>query len=192
MFCCPCASLPFKAAVELPWQALAGDPDLVHRRADSTGLFAVPAAVVAAAIVVVLNAGATRPVTPTEDLVAAPVWTMPTFSLASAIGIGLPLFIVTMATQNIPGIAVMRSFGYTPAAGRLFSSVGSASILSAPFGAPGHLSCSDHRCHVFQRRQPPKPGPTVLVGGDGGRCSTACLVYSRWPSPGLPYMLIRC
>ncbi|WP_226689799.1 benzoate/H(+) symporter BenE family transporter [Ruegeria arenilitoris] len=129
----PLCILPFKAAVELPWQAL---PVILtwFIAGRVNRLFAVPAAVVAAAIVVVLNAGDT-PVTPTH-LVAAPVWTMPTFSLASAVGIGLPLFIVTMATQNIPGIAVMRSFGYTPAPGRLFSSVGSSSILSAPFGAP--------------------------------------------------------
>ncbi|CUK05156.1 Inner membrane protein YdcO [Ruegeria denitrificans] len=129
----PLCILPFKAAVELPWQAL---PVILtwFIAGRLNRLFAVPAAVVAAAIVVVLNAGDAS-VTPTH-LVAAPVWTMPSFSLASAVGIGLPLFIVTMATQNIPGIAVMRSFGYTPASGRLFSSVGAASILSAPFGAP--------------------------------------------------------
>ncbi|WP_170553872.1 benzoate/H(+) symporter BenE family transporter [Ruegeria atlantica] len=129
----PLCIQPFKAAVELPWQAL---PVILtwFIAGRINRLFAVPAAVVAAAIVVILNAGDTS-VTPTH-LVAAPVWTIPSFSLASAIGIGLPLFIVTMATQNIPGIAVMRSFGYTPAPGRLFSSVGAASILSAPFGAP--------------------------------------------------------
>nr|WP_321251568.1 benzoate/H(+) symporter BenE family transporter [uncultured Ruegeria sp.] len=129
----PLCIVPFKAAVELPWQAL---PVIVtwFVAGRINRLIAVPAAVIAAAIVVFLNAGdsSVRP----EHLVAAPVWTMPTFSGASAIGIGLPLFIVTMATQNIPGIAVMRSFGYAPEAGRLFSAVGGASILSAPFGAP--------------------------------------------------------
>ncbi|WP_209505662.1 MULTISPECIES: benzoate/H(+) symporter BenE family transporter [unclassified Ruegeria] len=129
----PLCILPFQAAAELPAQALpviltwfiAG---WINR------LFAVPAAVVSAALVVVLNAGDAS-VTPARWL-AAPVWTTPSFSLASTIGIAIPLFIVTMATQNIPGIAVMRSFGYTPAPGRLFSSVGGASLLSAPFGAP--------------------------------------------------------
>ncbi len=129
----PLCIVPFKAAVELPWQAL---PVIVtwFVAGRINRLIAVPAAVAAAALVVVLNAG-DSPVRP-EHLVAAPVWTMPTFSVASAIGIGLPLFIVTMATQNIPGIAVMRSFGYAPDTGRLFSAVGGASILSAPFGAP--------------------------------------------------------
>ncbi len=129
----PLCIIPFKAAVELPWQAL---PVILtwFIAGRLNRLFAVPAAVVAAALVVVFSAEGTsvRP----EHYLAAPVWTMPTFSVASAIGIGLPLFVVTMATQNIPGIAVMRSYGYTPAPGKLFSSVGAASLLSAPFGAP--------------------------------------------------------
>lgn len=129
----PLCILPFQAAVELPAQAL---PVILtwFIAGRINRLFAVPAAVVAAALVVVLNAGDAS-VTPARWL-AAPVWTSPSFSLASTIGIAIPLFIVTMATQNIPGIAVMRSFGYTPAPGRLFSSVGGASLLSAPFGAP--------------------------------------------------------
>ncbi len=129
----PLCIVPFKAAVDLPWQAL---PVIVtwFIAGRINRLFAVPAAVVAAAVIVILNAGDTS-IMP-ERLVSAPVWTMPNFSVASIIGIGVPLFIVTMATQNIPGIAVMRSFGYQPISGRLFSSVGAASILSAPFGAP--------------------------------------------------------
>ncbi|MES0826030.1 benzoate/H(+) symporter BenE family transporter [Ruegeria sp. SCP11] len=129
----PLCIVPFKAAVDLPWMAL---PVILtwFVAGRINRLCAVPAAVVAAGIVVVLNAGEAS-VAPTH-LVAAPVWTMPSFSLASLIGIGVPLFIVTMATQNIPGIAVMRSIGYTPTPGKLFSSVGAASILSAPFGAP--------------------------------------------------------
>lgn len=129
----PLCIIPFQAAVDLPWQAL---PVILtwFVAGRINRLFAVPAAVIAAALVVALNAGDTS-VVPSR-LVAEPVWTMPVFSVASIIGIGIPLFVVTMATQNIPGIAVMRSFGYAPNAGRLFSSVGAASILSAPFGAP--------------------------------------------------------
>ncbi|WP_170604758.1 benzoate/H(+) symporter BenE family transporter [Ruegeria arenilitoris] len=129
----PLCIVPFKAAVEMPWQVL---PVIVtwFVAGRINRLIAVPSAVIAAAIVVVLSAG-NNSVSP-EQLAAVPVWTMPTFSVASAIGIGLPLFIVTMATQNIPGIAVMRSFGYAPNPGKLFSAVGGASILSGPFGAP--------------------------------------------------------
>ncbi|SLN75062.1 Inner membrane protein YdcO [Ruegeria meonggei] len=129
----PLCIVPFKAAVDLPWQAL---PVILtwFIAGRINRLIAVPAAVLAAAIVVILNAG-DNTVLP-DRLMAAPVWITPEFSLASVIGIGIPLFIVTMATQNIPGIAVMRSFGFSPDAGRLFSWVGGASILSAPLGAP--------------------------------------------------------
>ena len=65
-----------------------------------------------------------------------PVLVMPHFSLASMIGIALPLFIVTMASQNIPGIAVLNVNGYRPDPGPLFSTTGIFSLLSAPFG--GH------------------------------------------------------
>ncbi len=129
----PLCILPFKAAAEIPWQAL---PVILtwFIAGRIQRLLAVPAAVLAAALVVVFSAegASVRP----EHYLAAPIWTMPTFSFASAVGIGLPLFVVTMATQNIPGIAVMRSFGYTPAPGKQFSAVGVASMLSAPLGAP--------------------------------------------------------
>ncbi len=129
----PLCIVPFKAAVDLPWQAL---PVILtwFIAGRINRLFAVPAAVVAAAIVVVLNAHG-KSVAPAHIL-AVPVWTSPTFSLSTAISIGIPLYVVTMATQNIPGIAVMRSFGFTPKPSPLFSAVGGASLLSAPFGAP--------------------------------------------------------
>ncbi|MEM7076084.1 MAG: benzoate/H(+) symporter BenE family transporter [Pseudomonadota bacterium] len=97
-------------------------------------LLAVPAAVAAAALTILLTAdtgelGASR-------LITAPVLVVPEVSFAALAGIGLPLFIVTMATQNIPGIAVIRSFGYAPKPGPLFASVGGFSALTAPFGAP--------------------------------------------------------
>ena len=65
----------------------------------------------------------------------APVWTTPTLTVPAIIGIALPLFIVTMASQNIPGMAVLNANGYRPAAGPLFTGTGILSLLGAPFGA---------------------------------------------------------
>src|SRR3546814_8230993 len=65
-----------------------------------------------------------------------PVLLAPVFSLPALIGIALPLFIVTMASQNIPGIAVLSANGYAPAPGPLFATTGVFSLLAAPFG--GH------------------------------------------------------
>ena len=60
----------------------------------------------------------------------------PSISLAGLIGIALPLFFVTMASQNIPGMTVLAVNGYRPDGGRMFAATGLATLLAAPFG--GH------------------------------------------------------
>jgi len=69
--------------------------------------------------------------------VATPVWTTPSFSLAATISIGIPLFVVAMTSQNMPGVAVLRADGYQVPASPLISATGFASLLLAPFGAHG-------------------------------------------------------
>jgi len=68
---------------------------------------------------------------------AVPVWTTPTFSLTATIGIAIPLFVVAMASQNMPGIAVLRTDGYQVPASPLIATTGIASLLLAPFGSHG-------------------------------------------------------
>ncbi|MFM0490887.1 benzoate/H(+) symporter BenE family transporter [Paraburkholderia graminis] len=68
---------------------------------------------------------------------AHPVFTMPAFSVAASISIGIPLFVVAMASQNVPGIAVLRADGYTTPSAPLISTTGIASLLLAPFGSHG-------------------------------------------------------
>ena len=70
-----------------------------------------------------------------ELRVARPVFTLPSLSLAAVFGIALPLFVVTMASQNIPGIAVLRASGYEPPISRTIGWVGTTNVLLAPFGA---------------------------------------------------------
>jgi benzoate membrane transport protein len=64
------------------------------------------------------------------------VFVMPSFTLQGLVSLAIPLFIVTMASQNLPGIAVMRANGYEPPVGPVFVGTGIVSILAAPFG--GH------------------------------------------------------
>lgn len=66
---------------------------------------------------------------------AQPVFTVPTFSFSAIVGVGLPLFIVTMASQNVPGVAVIRAFGYSTPISPLIGWTGVATLLLAPFGA---------------------------------------------------------
>lgn len=69
--------------------------------------------------------------------VALPVWTTPSFSLAAFVSIAVPLFIVALASQNIPGLAVLRADGYRVPASPLIAVTGIASAVLAPFGSHG-------------------------------------------------------
>ncbi len=97
-------------------------------------LYAVPAAVVLTLVLI----GATSP--PLDlgvaDLAPHPALVVPTLDLGAMLGIALPLFIVTMASQNIPGLAVLNVNGYRPDAGPLLRGTGLFSLIAAPFG--GH------------------------------------------------------
>ncbi|WP_244813893.1 benzoate/H(+) symporter BenE family transporter [Caballeronia sp. Lep1P3] len=68
---------------------------------------------------------------------AHPVFTMPAFSLSAIVSIGVPLFVVAMASQNVPGIAVLRADGYATPSAPLISTTGIASLVLAPFGSHG-------------------------------------------------------
>ena len=59
----------------------------------------------------------------------------PDFSAAATIGLAVPLYLVTMASQNLSGLAVLRAAGYEPEPGPLILVTGLVSLLSAPFGA---------------------------------------------------------
>lgn len=67
--------------------------------------------------------------------IARPVFIAPSFTLGSVIGIALPLFVVTMASQNVPGVAVIRASGYEPPISPIITWTGASSLLLAPFGA---------------------------------------------------------
>jgi benzoate membrane transport protein len=124
---------PVRAVAELPALGLA-IVVVWAVTAKINRLYAVPAAVLVAMALI----AATTSIAPEAlgSLWPKPVLVTPSFSLAALVGIALPLFIVTMASQNIPGMAVLNANGYRPDAGRLFWSTGIFSLAAAPFG--GH------------------------------------------------------
>jgi benzoate membrane transport protein len=95
-------------------------------------LYAVPAAVAVAFGLIALQGvpPATAAWWPT------PVFVTPVWDWSAIVGLGVPLFLVTMASQNIPGLAVLGLNGYHPPPGPLFRMTGVFSLLAAPFG--GH------------------------------------------------------
>ncbi len=66
---------------------------------------------------------------------ATPVFVMPQFTLGSVVGVALPLFIVTMASQNLPGVAAQRAAGYAIPVSPVTTATGLVTLLLAPFGA---------------------------------------------------------
>jgi benzoate membrane transport protein len=65
-----------------------------------------------------------------------PVWQTPSFSPSVLLGVAVPLFLVTMASQNVPGIATLHASGYSKApVSSLITWTGVATVVLAPFGA---------------------------------------------------------
>jgi benzoate membrane transport protein len=66
-----------------------------------------------------------------------PQWTSPEWDTSAILSLGLPLLVLALTGQQMPGVAVMRAAGYTPPTSQLVAGTGWASLLMAPFGAHG-------------------------------------------------------
>jgi len=64
-----------------------------------------------------------------------PVFTMPEFTWRAMVSLALPLFVVTMASQNLPGVAAIRAAGYDMPISKIITLTGLATLVLAPFGA---------------------------------------------------------
>ncbi|MGE0006835.1 MAG: benzoate/H(+) symporter BenE family transporter [Parvibaculaceae bacterium] len=120
------------AAIELPWQVLPLIAVFFALRVWQP-FFAVPV-VVAAGIALAAATGAFEAGCCSLG-VTEPVWTTPRFDWPIIVGIGLPLYLVTMASQNLPGFAVLKASGYQPPVRGPLWVTGIASVVFAPFGA---------------------------------------------------------
>lgn len=98
--------------------------------------WAVPAAFGAATIVIGIDVIAGNRVPSASELIPRVDFTVPHWTWQAIIGIALPLYIVTMASQNIPGMAVMKAFGYDVPWRPAMSVTGIGTVIGAPLG--GH------------------------------------------------------
>lgn len=98
-------------------------------------LFAIPAAMGAGIVMLFLLGTLQSPPPPVGgSLIAQPVWLMPSFDITAMLSIGVPLLLVTMAGQNLPGIEMMRGFGYRFNARQALVACNIGGLLFAPFG----------------------------------------------------------
>ena len=120
---------PVRAVGALPWLAL---PVVLAwaLMLRLNRLWAVPVAVVVAAASLLLGPGL-----PGAGAWEAPrlVWVTPSFEWGAMVGIAVPLFLVTMASQNLPGYAVLQANGYRPGMRQVFWVTGGGSFLGAFF-----------------------------------------------------------
>ncbi|HEY9293381.1 MAG TPA: benzoate/H(+) symporter BenE family transporter [Microlunatus sp.] len=98
--------------------------------------WAVPAAFGVAAVVIVISLLGQGNLPAVGQLMPRPELSLPHFSLQAMIGIAIPLYVVTMASQNLPGVAVMRSYDYRVPWRPAMLITGAGTILGAPLG--GH------------------------------------------------------
>jgi benzoate membrane transport protein len=91
---------------------------------------------------------------------AEPVFVAPDFDWKVLVSVGVPLFVVTMASQNLPGVAVLRGSGYDVPVSPLMTWTGAVNVLLAPFGAFGlNLSsitaaiCTGQEAHPDRNRR---------------------------------------
>jgi benzoate membrane transport protein len=106
---------------------------LIMRRVAAA--WALPAVLVAAFAVLALRGQVGLPAGTGLFGELSPV--MPAFDWKAAISLALPLYLVTLASQNLPGLVVLRAAGYAPPASKLIFWGGLTSTLLAPFGAHG-------------------------------------------------------
>lgn len=121
----------FRHVPETPWLVLPLLATFIVLR-----LFSPAWAVIAVLVVgVVLSSvlGLTKPLAALEVTTFTVI--MPSWDATALLGLGVPLYLVTMASQNLPGFAVLRGAGYPVPARSILSVTGLASLASAGFGA---------------------------------------------------------
>ena len=99
--------------------------------------WAAPLAFVASVVVIAVHLGRSGTIVAADALVPRLEITAPAFTLGGLVGIALPLYLVTMASQNVPGMAVMRGFGYEVPWQRSMLVTGVGTIVGAPAGGHG-------------------------------------------------------
>ncbi len=96
--------------------------------------WAVPAAFGAAAVVIVISLAVEHKGIDASAVVPTVAWTAPAWTWQALVGIAIPLYIVTMASQNIPGVAVLASFGYRAPWRAAMTVTGVGTVIGAPAG----------------------------------------------------------
>lgn len=97
-------------------------------------LLAVPGSLLAFVMVILLGVQPDAAAIAGITMMQMPEFVFPSFTPGAFIGLALPLYIVTMAGQNLPGAAVLKAHGYDRDSGPDLATTGFATVIAAPFG----------------------------------------------------------
>jgi benzoate membrane transport protein len=143
-------------------------------------LWAVPVALAVAAAALLLGPGLPSGLGWTTPSL---LWVTPMLNWSAAFGIGVPLFLVTMASQNLPGLAVLQANGYRPALRPVLVGTGFASGLGALFG--GQL------VNLAAHRDPRRRWVAAAVAGMGYLALAFCAGAAAELARAAPPLLIQ-
>lgn len=102
--------------------------------------------------------------------VTAPVWVTPEFSVAGMVGIAIPLFVVTMASQNLPGISISLAHGFNPPVSRIIGWTGIVNLVIAPFGGYALNLAAITAAFCLGPEAHPQPGKRYPAAMFAGLC----------------------
>jgi len=101
---------------------------------------------------------------------ATPVWTTPVFTWDAVMGVAIPLFVVTMASQNVPGVATLRAAGYDAPISPLITWTGLATLALAPFGGFAVNLAAITAAICMGREAHEDPGRRYMAAVAAGAC----------------------
>lgn len=121
---------------------------------------------------------------------ATPIFIQPEWSLSALVGVGFPLLLVTMASQNIPGIAVLRTSGFNTPASPLITTTSFLTLILAPFGAFSLNLAAITAAICTGEEAEPDPAKRYIAGIAAGICylmaglfsATIVALFAAFPS----------
>ncbi|WP_122898547.1 benzoate/H(+) symporter BenE family transporter [Acinetobacter sp. B51(2017)] len=99
-----------------------------------------------------------------------PVWMTPEFNLAAILGLALPLLVINMASQYLPGIAIIQAYGYQPHVKHLIGWTGAVQSLLAPFGCFSVNTAAISAAISLDDQAHPDPKRRYIAGMSSGLC----------------------
>ncbi|MBF7686350.1 benzoate/H(+) symporter BenE family transporter [Acinetobacter sp. B10A] len=123
---------------------------------------------------------------PIHNTLPALIWVQPHFSLQSIFGLAFPLFIINLSSQFLPGIGIIKSYGYTPHTNQLVGWTGLTQIILAPFGAFSVCLAAISAAINLDEQAHPDPKKRYIAG----LCSGICYLLMAVMAVSLTHILL--